>query len=80
MLQILNNGTRRNFATMRLFPDAVLPRTFDFRCLEEQRNPANMTTDVAALIGAEALVPVISEAQPATLIVHAAQVEALTSN
>ena len=30
MLQILNNGTRRNFATMRLFPDAVLPRMFDF--------------------------------------------------
>jgi len=29
MLQILNNGTRRNFATMRLFPDAVLPRVFD---------------------------------------------------
>ena len=30
MLQILNNGTGRNFATMRLFPDAVLPRAFDF--------------------------------------------------
>ena len=30
MLQILNNGTGRNFATMHLFPDAVLPRTFDF--------------------------------------------------
>ena len=30
MLQILNNGTGRNFATMRLFPDTVLPRTFDF--------------------------------------------------
>ena len=30
MLQILNNGTGRNFATMRLFPDAVLPRMFDF--------------------------------------------------
>ena len=30
MLQILNNGTGRNFATMQLFPDAVLPRTFDF--------------------------------------------------
>ena len=29
MLQILNNGTGRNFA-MRLFPDAVLPRMFDF--------------------------------------------------
>ena len=30
MLQIINNGTGRNFATMRLFPDAVLPRMFDF--------------------------------------------------
>ena len=30
MLQILNNGTGRNFATMHLFPEAVLPRTFDF--------------------------------------------------
>ena len=30
MLQILNSGTRRNFATMRLFPDALLPRMFDF--------------------------------------------------
>jgi 2-hydroxy-3-oxopropionate reductase len=30
MLQILNNGTGRNFATMHIFPDAILPRTFDF--------------------------------------------------
>ena len=30
MLQILNNGTGRNFATMHLFPAAVLSRTFDF--------------------------------------------------
>ena len=30
MLQILNNCTGRTFATMRLFPDAVLPRMFDF--------------------------------------------------
>ena len=30
MLQILNNGTGRNFATMNLFPEAVLPGTFDF--------------------------------------------------
>ena len=30
MLQILNSGTGRNFATMHLFPDAVLSRTFDF--------------------------------------------------
>lgn len=30
MLQILNNGTGRNFATMHLFPQTVLPRTFDF--------------------------------------------------
>ena len=29
MLKILNNGTGRNFATMNLFPDAVLPGTFD---------------------------------------------------
>ncbi|MDP1585409.1 MAG: NAD(P)-dependent oxidoreductase [Bradyrhizobium sp.] len=30
MLQILNNGTGRNFATTHIFPDAVLPRSFDF--------------------------------------------------
>jgi 3-hydroxyisobutyrate dehydrogenase-like beta-hydroxyacid dehydrogenase len=30
MLQILNNGTGRNFATMHIFPEAVLPRSFDF--------------------------------------------------
>jgi 3-hydroxyisobutyrate dehydrogenase-like beta-hydroxyacid dehydrogenase len=30
MLQILNNGTGRNFATTTLFPNAVLPATFDF--------------------------------------------------
>ncbi len=30
MLQVLNNGTGRNFATMHLFPDAVVPRTFEF--------------------------------------------------
>lgn len=30
MLEILNNGTGRNFATMRIFPDAILPRSFDF--------------------------------------------------
>jgi 3-hydroxyisobutyrate dehydrogenase-like beta-hydroxyacid dehydrogenase len=30
MLQILNYGTGRYFATMHLFPEAVLPRTFDF--------------------------------------------------
>jgi 3-hydroxyisobutyrate dehydrogenase-like beta-hydroxyacid dehydrogenase len=30
MLEVLNNGTGRNFATMHLFPEAVLPRTFDF--------------------------------------------------
>jgi 3-hydroxyisobutyrate dehydrogenase-like beta-hydroxyacid dehydrogenase len=30
MLQILNNGTGRNFATTHIFPNAVLPRTFDF--------------------------------------------------
>ncbi len=28
-LQILNNGTGRNFATMHVFPEAVLPGTFD---------------------------------------------------
>jgi 3-hydroxyisobutyrate dehydrogenase-like beta-hydroxyacid dehydrogenase len=28
MLQVLNNGTGRNFATMHLFPEAVVPRTF----------------------------------------------------
>ncbi len=30
MLQILNNGTGRNFATMNIFPETVLPGTFDF--------------------------------------------------
>ena len=30
MLQVLNNGTGRNFATTHIFPGAVLPRTFDF--------------------------------------------------
>jgi 3-hydroxyisobutyrate dehydrogenase-like beta-hydroxyacid dehydrogenase len=30
MLQILNAGTARNFATANLFPKAVVPRTFDF--------------------------------------------------
>ncbi len=30
MLQILNNGTGRNFATTTMFPNAVLPGTFDF--------------------------------------------------
>jgi 3-hydroxyisobutyrate dehydrogenase-like beta-hydroxyacid dehydrogenase len=29
MLQVLNNGTGRNFATQHLFPEAILPRTFD---------------------------------------------------
>lgn len=29
MLQILNSGTGRNFATMQLFPQSVVPRTFD---------------------------------------------------
>jgi 3-hydroxyisobutyrate dehydrogenase-like beta-hydroxyacid dehydrogenase len=29
MLQILNNGTGRNFATMHLFPQAVVPRRFE---------------------------------------------------
>lgn len=30
MLQVLNNGTGRNFATTHLFPNTVLPGTFDF--------------------------------------------------
>jgi 3-hydroxyisobutyrate dehydrogenase-like beta-hydroxyacid dehydrogenase len=30
MLQILNNGTGRNFATMTLFPKAIIPQTFEF--------------------------------------------------
>jgi len=30
MLEVLNNGTGRNFATMHVFPKTVLPRTFDF--------------------------------------------------
>lgn len=30
MLQVLNNGTGRNFATMHVFPNTVLSGTFDF--------------------------------------------------
>lgn len=30
MLQVLNNGTGRNFATMSLFPGSVIPGTFQF--------------------------------------------------
>jgi 3-hydroxyisobutyrate dehydrogenase-like beta-hydroxyacid dehydrogenase len=30
MLQVLNNGTGRNFVTMTLFPNAVLPGTYEF--------------------------------------------------
>jgi 3-hydroxyisobutyrate dehydrogenase-like beta-hydroxyacid dehydrogenase len=30
MLQVLNNGTGRNFATMSVFPKAIVPRSFDF--------------------------------------------------
>ena len=30
MLQILNNGTGRNFGTMLVFPQAVIPGTFEF--------------------------------------------------
>ena len=30
MLQILNNGTGRNFGTLLVFPQAVVPGTFDF--------------------------------------------------
>ena len=30
MLEILNNGTGRNFATMHIFPEVILPGTFDF--------------------------------------------------
>jgi 3-hydroxyisobutyrate dehydrogenase-like beta-hydroxyacid dehydrogenase len=30
MLNILNNGTGRNFATMQIFPVSVLPGTFDY--------------------------------------------------
>jgi 2-hydroxy-3-oxopropionate reductase len=30
MLEILNNGTGRNFATVNIFPKVVIPRTFDF--------------------------------------------------
>lgn len=30
MLEVLNNGTGRNFATMHVFPQAVLPGGFDF--------------------------------------------------
>jgi 2-hydroxy-3-oxopropionate reductase len=30
MLQVLNNATGRNFATVSVFPDAVIPRTFNY--------------------------------------------------
>jgi 3-hydroxyisobutyrate dehydrogenase-like beta-hydroxyacid dehydrogenase len=30
MLEVLNNGTGRNFATTHMFPAAVVPGTFDF--------------------------------------------------
>lgn len=30
MLRVLNNSTGRNFSTMALFPQAVIPRTFEF--------------------------------------------------
>ena len=30
MLQVLNNGTGRNFATVNVFPNAIVPGTFDF--------------------------------------------------
>jgi len=30
MLQVVNNGSGRNFATMSVYPNSVVPRTFDF--------------------------------------------------
>ena len=30
MLEVLNSATGRNFATVSVFPDAVIPRTFNF--------------------------------------------------
>jgi 2-hydroxy-3-oxopropionate reductase len=30
MLEVLNNATGRNFATVSVFPDAVIPHTFDY--------------------------------------------------
>lgn len=30
MLEVINNGSGRNFATLSVFPKAVVPRTFDF--------------------------------------------------
>lgn len=30
MLQVINNGSGRNYATLAVFPKAVIPRTFDF--------------------------------------------------
>jgi 3-hydroxyisobutyrate dehydrogenase-like beta-hydroxyacid dehydrogenase len=39
MLQILKNGTGHNFATMHLFPEAVLPRNFDFGVEYEMFKP-----------------------------------------
>ena len=30
MLQVLNNGTGRNFITMQVFPKTILPGSFDF--------------------------------------------------
>ena len=40
MLQILNNGTGRNFATTHIFPETVLPSTFDFGVVNDRR-PSN---------------------------------------
>jgi 3-hydroxyisobutyrate dehydrogenase-like beta-hydroxyacid dehydrogenase len=54
MLQILNNGTGRNFATTHIFPNAVLPGTFDFGATIEI---LMKDVDLAIALGEELGVP-----------------------
>jgi 3-hydroxyisobutyrate dehydrogenase-like beta-hydroxyacid dehydrogenase len=52
MLQVLNNGTGRNFATMSLFPKAVLPRTFEFGAtLEILMKDVNLAIEQGEALG-----------------------------
>ena len=54
MLQILNNGTGRNFATTHIFPNTVLPGTFDFGATIEI---LMKDVDLAIALGEELGVP-----------------------
>jgi 2-hydroxy-3-oxopropionate reductase len=53
ILQVLNNGTGRNFATMHLFPEAVFTRTFHSGATTE----IIMKVDLAIAQGEELGVP-----------------------